>query len=67
MPTYVLKCDRCGDIWNVIVGIKEFDTALAASVCDRCGKSDISVVIEPSTFVLKGDGWAKDGYSSVKK
>ena len=34
--------------------------------CPKCGK-ELSIIICPTTFVLLGAGWAKDGYSKGEK
>jgi predicted nucleic acid-binding Zn ribbon protein len=32
--------------------------------CPKCSSKNISVVMCPVAFILKGGGWAKDGYSN---
>lgn len=62
MPTYEYECGACGECFEVQQRIT--DDPLAS--CPKCGKKGrIQRLISVSQFVLKGSGWAKDGYSSV--
>ena len=63
MPTYVYECPKCKEKVEVVQSITN-------RVPPVCCKEDCNIemesVISPSTFVLKGSGWAKDGYSGRK-
>lgn len=74
MPTYVYECPSCQTRMEIV---QKFDDP--APTCEKCESHssdcpdgcsngpDMERVIVPSTFVLKGRGWAKDGYSGGKK
>lgn len=61
MPTYVFKCSSCSKELEIIRSISD-DTDVFCSNQD-CKNSKMEKVIQASSFVLKGRGWAKDGYS----
>jgi putative FmdB family regulatory protein len=59
---YDYKCDECGNIIEVYQKID--DPKFERLFCNKCDKdTSVTRVICCSTFLLKGDGWAKDGYS----
>lgn len=74
MPTYVYECPTCKDRVELV---QKFDEK--APTCEKCehhpvgcpdgcsNGPDMVKVIVPSTFILKGSGWAKDGYGGGKK
>jgi putative FmdB family regulatory protein len=58
MALYDYKCDACGH---------EFETehpmsAPAGADCTKCGEHTENRLIGGTSFLLKGDGWAKDLY-----
>jgi len=69
MPTYEYVCES-GHEFEIKQSIKDG----ALSECPRLGKdhegnevlccSPCKRLISPTSFVLKGSGWAKDGYGS---
>lgn len=61
MPTYVYRCENCKKQVELVQKISE----KKEPTCE-CGYKMVTV-IAPSTFVLKGSGWAKDGYSGGAK
>ena len=65
MPKYLYYCEECKEIFEVMQKIT--DKELTSK--PNCDKKDCSVVkiISRTSFVLKGDGWYRDGYSSKKK
>lgn len=67
MPTYDYKCPVCGSEVQLIQKISEKIAPMCIS--DSCSneKIEMQTIIAPSTFVLKGSGWARDGYSGGKK
>lgn len=60
MPTYRYKCNECKYIFEEIQNINNY----LNTKCPKCTNTDINVVIYPTAFILKGNGWAKDGYSN---
>ena len=60
MPLYEFECPN-GTITErlVKVGTKKIE-------CPKCHKR-ARKIISSCTFILKGSGWAVDGYSSAKK
>ena len=64
MPIYEYKCDLCNGLWEEIQ--KFSDEPL--TVCKSCEKVGGVHKLIPGqmNFILKGEGWYKDGYSSSK-
>ena len=65
MPIYEYKCDLCNGLWEEIQ--KFSDDPI--TVCKSCEKEGGVHRLLPGqmNFILKGDGWYKDGYSSSKE
>ena len=62
MPTYEYICELCGARFE----IQQRITDNPVKFCAKCGKEGgVKRVISGTLFVLKGLGWAKDGYSSA--
>ena len=59
MPTYSYICKQCGHNWEELQGITEPST----EKCPKCHKKKAQRQIGTPMFILKGDGWAADGYS----
>jgi len=59
MPLYEYGCDACGH--RLEVQQKLADAPL--KTCPTCGKDALARLISATSFVLKGGGWYKDGYS----
>ena len=64
MPIYEYKCDLCNGLWEEIQ--KFSDEPL--TVCKSCEKEGGVHKLLPGkmNFILHGEGWYKDGYSSKK-
>jgi putative FmdB family regulatory protein len=63
MPLYSYYCKQCDIIYENLRSIKQRDITLVCTECnERCNR-----IIDISSFQLKGDGWAKDGYSNKKQ
>lgn len=63
MPQYEYKCRCCGNEFEVDQKI----TDEPLTDCKKCLVCALYRLIPNKTgFVLKGDSWAKDGYSSIK-
>jgi len=60
MPIYEYECGACGR-FEVIQ--KMSDQPLTS--CEKCGQP-VQKLVSQSSFALKGGGWYKDLYSSVK-
>ena len=59
MPLYDLHC-KCGYEEEKILKLDQ-----EPPLCPKCGHQ-LKKVISATTFVLKGGGWAADGYSKNK-
>lgn len=57
-----MKCNNCSEIFEIICKDQERRSIL----CPRCNSKDIETLISKSSFILKGNCWAKDGYSHSK-
>lgn len=66
MPTYDRKCDSCLGVWETMEPIEPLSPSDPHfPTCPKCGsKSSQRIISGKTAFVLKGSGWAKDGYSS---
>lgn len=62
MPTYLYGCRVCSNEFEVEQSI----SAKAEAECPRCRIFTRNRLIAGASFVLKGDGWAKDLYSKAK-
>ena len=62
MPIYEYQCGKCKKIKEVIHSAR-FEHFIR---CTKC-MSQMKKIISKSSFVLKGGGWANDGYSSKKE
>jgi len=58
MPIYTYECSRCNDVFETTQGIN--DKPLKRH--KDCG-GNLQRIISNTSFVLKGSGWFKDGYS----
>lgn len=56
MPIYNLFCEDCDWVFERICKINEIVK------CGKCGKKMKRLPTQTS-FILKGSGWAKDGYA----
>jgi putative FmdB family regulatory protein len=57
MPLYEFKCPKCGSIYEKLQMFED--------KAPRCALDDSQTdrIVSRSSFVLKGPGWYKDGYS----
>lgn len=66
MPTYVYRCPGCLDKVELVQKISE----KKAPTCERVEcfnySKEYETMLQPSSFVLKGPGWAKDGYGGKR-
>jgi len=63
MPLYEYKCKFCDTIFEVMQSIKEIPQANCL-VCNLT--SSERLISAGGSFVLRGEGWAKDNYSKEK-
>ena len=59
MPTYEYKCRKCGHEWE----LQQKISSEPAKMCPKCDSMEAKRLISKPSFVLKGPGWADDGYS----
>ena len=62
MPIYTYRCEKCGKEMEVFQKFK----ARPSRVCPDCS-AYMERVVSKTTFILKGKGWAKDGYAKPPK
>jgi len=60
MPIYDWICEKCGLKCELISMVDE------KKKCRKCGNV-MKRLPTQATFILKGDGWAKDGYARREK
>jgi putative FmdB family regulatory protein len=58
MPIYTYECETCHKVSTYYQVI----TAVPLTVCKACHGRLVKILSECS-FILKGSGWAKDGYN----
>ncbi len=62
MPTYEYRCKKCKHEFERFQKI----TDEPVKKCPKC-KGDVERLVSGSSFLLKGSGWYKDGYTSSGK
>jgi len=62
MPLYDYRCEACGHELEIQQKLSE----APLKKCPACKKSKLEKVISATVFRLKGGGWGKDLYSSVR-
>jgi len=60
MPIYEYSCRNCGELWEELVPHNQVKRP-----CPNCYKL-CKRIISLSNFQLKGEGWAKDNYTTGK-
>lgn len=58
MPIREYECPKCHKVIERI----EFNDIAPAIKCSFCGNI-VERIMSSTTFILKGNGWEKDGYS----
>ena len=59
MPIYTYACEKCKAEIELIQKMGD----PTPQTCEKCGKKNsLKKTFGLSNFVLKGGGWAKDGY-----
>lgn len=62
MPLYDYECEDCKITHEELVRF-ENGKPTRDIVCPNCQKPSKRVTVSKANFVLKGKGWARDGYS----
>lgn len=63
MPIFEFRCNKCGHLEEVL---QKYDDP-APNPCPECGaKKALEREVSLTSFQLKGGGWYKDLYGSVK-
>jgi putative FmdB family regulatory protein len=62
MPLFDFFCDNCGAIKEEFLKLSEKEMP----VCDKCGERMKKAMSAPA-FILRGNGWYKDGYGLHEK
>jgi len=62
VPLYEYQCqdDKCGATTEKLRRMSEMDKPCP---CEKCGK-ETKKKVSPTSFSLKGGGWADDGYGN---
>lgn len=61
MPLYDLYCANCNYEQEIILKLDAEEPS-----CPECGEK-MKKAVSATTFILKGSGWAKDGYSKNER
>jgi len=56
--TYEYECTACAHTWEEDQKITE----QSIDLCPKCKQQTAKRLISKSAFILKGNGWFKDGY-----
>jgi putative FmdB family regulatory protein len=65
MPLYEYMCPECGNIQEIEHSIK--DDPVVTCDCRSTNRPRCKRLVGLGNFVLKGSGWAKDGYGPSTK
>jgi len=57
MPIYEYRCANCGHVFE-----KRVKLNAPSPDCPQCEGKDTNKLVSSSSFVLKGEGWYRDGY-----
>ena len=63
MPNYEYKCEECGYILTVKMGMKEYSSKLKYN-CPKCDTQVKRIITAPAVHF--GAGFFRDGYESAK-
>ena len=56
MPLYAYHCPSCGTDYEALVPVD------GSAPCPTCGSCEVRKLVSAAEFVLRGPGWARDGY-----
>lgn len=67
MPVYVYECSGCGlqrEDFRTLEEMEKFGHTIIQKGCPKNKRHFhyFKRIITPTSFILKGSGWAKDGY-----
>ncbi|MFC2171410.1 FmdB family zinc ribbon protein [Acidobacteriota bacterium] len=62
MPTYVYRCEKCGDKFERFQGIKD----PPVKKCDKCGGKVKRLIVPGAGFILKGSGFYETDYKQAR-
>lgn len=62
MPIFTYECQECGNVFDIFFKTNNINNK--EEHCAECDSYDVIKYIGRSSFILKGSGWARDGYSS---
>lgn len=68
MPLYVYECPQCKKTEERLFSnriVADHELIVCDCIPEPGGQFVMKRVIAPTTFILKGEGWAKDGYSKI--
>ena len=63
MPVYSFRCTKCAREFDVNVPLSASDGLDPLCFEDGCDGKPTERLLRTGGFVLKGEGWARDGYS----
>ena len=66
MPIYEYKCGSCGSEFSVLSSHRDSERTRPCPD-PVCLEPEARKVVSRTSFALKGDGWASDGYSGKGK
>ncbi len=61
MPIYEYECDNCTKITEEIGSITDNPQEISCTCGEKAHK-----IMSKNSFILKGSGWEKDGFTSSK-
>ena len=64
MPTYSYTCTACSHDTELVASMMDHPNTVE---CPKCGEVATRSIRIPVGFILKGAGWARDGYDKQKK
>lgn len=62
MPMFEYRCEKCGHKFERLLRSSERDEPQPCPK-EGCGEKKTKKLVSRSSFMLKGGGWADDGYS----
>lgn len=63
MPIYEYKCEKCNKVFEELKSVSE---DYKNTICE-CGNKAYKIISSNTSFILKGKGWASEGYSKDKE
>jgi putative FmdB family regulatory protein len=62
MPVYEFRCPRCENTIEATLPVNHVNPMCCAQRGEGTCGTEMEKLISKSSFMLKGKGWAKDGY-----